>query len=90
MEWAYEHSKFHRQFYKKAGIEPGDIKTMEDIAHVPKVEKSMMRDIQKKIPILMATCSVSHWKGLRSITRPSGTQVSLSICRILGRTGMVL
>jgi phenylacetate-CoA ligase len=50
MGWAYEHSKFHRQFYKKAGIEPGDIKTMEDIAHVPKVEKSMMRDIQKKDP----------------------------------------
>jgi len=50
MRWAYKHSKFHRQFYKKAGIEPGDIKTLGDIAHVPKVEKYMMRDIQKKDP----------------------------------------
>lgn len=48
--WAYEHSRFHQQLYKKAGMEPGDIKTMEDIARVPKVEKAMMRDIQKKEP----------------------------------------
>lgn len=45
-KWAYEHSKFYRQLYQNAGIEPGDIKTMADIARVPKVEKSMMRAIQ--------------------------------------------
>jgi len=50
LDWAYHHSKFHRQLYEKAGMEPGDIKTMDDIARVPKVEKSMMRDIQKKHP----------------------------------------
>jgi phenylacetate-CoA ligase len=31
-------------------MEPGDIKTFEDIAKVPKVEKAMMRDIQRKDP----------------------------------------
>ncbi len=50
MKWAFEHSKFHHQLYKDAGMEPGDIKTMTDIARVPKVEKSMMRGIQKKDP----------------------------------------
>ena len=50
MDWAYRNSKFHRILYQQAGIEPGDIKTMEDIAKVPKVEKSMMRDIQNKDP----------------------------------------
>jgi len=50
MKWAYEHSKFHGQLYRDAGLEPGDIKTMEDIARVPKVEKGMMRGIQKKEP----------------------------------------
>jgi phenylacetate-CoA ligase len=49
-QWAYDHSKFHRQLYAEAGIEPGDIKTFEDIAKVPKVEKAMMRDIQRKDP----------------------------------------
>jgi phenylacetate-CoA ligase len=48
--WAYEHSKFHRQLYQDAGLEPGDIKTWDDIRRVPKVEKSMMRQIQRKEP----------------------------------------
>jgi phenylacetate-CoA ligase len=49
-KWAYNHSKFHRSLYEKAGITPDDIRSLEDIRHVPKVEKSMMRDIQKKDP----------------------------------------
>ena len=48
--WAYDHSKFHRQLYDDAGLTPNDIQTFEDIRCVPKVEKSMMRDIQRKDP----------------------------------------
>jgi phenylacetate-CoA ligase len=48
--WAYEHSKFYRQLYRNAGIEPGDIRTFDDIYKVPKIEKSMLRDIQGKDP----------------------------------------
>ncbi|HMK64646.1 MAG TPA: phenylacetate--CoA ligase family protein [Thermodesulfobacteriota bacterium] len=50
LEWTYERSKFHRRLYQEAGLEPGDIKTFEDIPKVPKVEKAMMRDIQRKDP----------------------------------------
>jgi phenylacetate-CoA ligase len=49
-KWAYEHSKFYHKLYTDAGIEPGDIRTFEDIRKVPKVEKSMMRAIQGKDP----------------------------------------
>ena len=49
-QWAYERSKFHRALYDKASITPQDIRTFDDIAKVPKVEKSMMRDIQRKDP----------------------------------------
>ena len=49
-KWAYENSKFHRALYNKVGIEPQDIKTLEDVKLVPKVEKSMMRDVQRKDP----------------------------------------
>jgi phenylacetate-CoA ligase len=49
-DWAYSHSKFHRSLYDKAGIKPEDIRTMDDVRQVPKVEKSMMRDIQRKDP----------------------------------------
>lgn len=48
--WAYNHSPFYRNLYKEAGIEPGDIKTFEDIRKVPKTEKSMLRSIQGKHP----------------------------------------
>jgi phenylacetate-CoA ligase len=49
-DWAYNHSKFHRSTYDKAGIKPDDIRSVDDIRHIPKVEKSMMRDIQRKDP----------------------------------------
>jgi phenylacetate-CoA ligase len=48
--WAYEHSKFHRKIYDDAGINPGDIHAFDDIRRVPTLEKSMMRDIQRKAP----------------------------------------
>jgi phenylacetate-CoA ligase len=48
--WTYDHSKFHRQLYEQAGIKPDDIRSFEDIRQVPKVEKAMMRDIQRKNP----------------------------------------
>ncbi|MCP4719656.1 MAG: phenylacetate--CoA ligase [Desulfobacteraceae bacterium] len=48
--WAYDHSTFHRRLYDDAGISPGDIRSLADIRNVPKVEKSMMRDIQNKDP----------------------------------------
>ena len=49
-QWAYERSRFYNSLYSNAGIEPGDIKTFDDIRRVPKVDKSMMRTIQGKDP----------------------------------------
>jgi phenylacetate-CoA ligase len=49
-KWTYERSKFHRKIYDDAGLTPEDIRSFEDIRRVPSVEKSMMRDIQRKAP----------------------------------------
>ncbi|MBW2064189.1 MAG: AMP-binding protein [Deltaproteobacteria bacterium] len=49
-KWAYDRSKFHRSLYDKAGIRPEDINSLEDVRRVPLVEKSMMREIQRKDP----------------------------------------
>lgn len=49
-QWTYDRSKFHRSLYDRAGIKPGDIMSLEDIRKVPTVEKSMMREIQRKEP----------------------------------------
>ncbi len=48
--WVYERSKFHRALYDEAGIAPDDIRSFSDIRRAPKVEKAMMRDIQRKDP----------------------------------------
>jgi phenylacetate-CoA ligase len=49
-EWAYRNSKFHRRLYQNAGIALEDIKTLEDIRNVPKVEKAMIQRNQGKEP----------------------------------------
>lgn len=50
LKWAYENSPFYRSLYKDAGLEPGDIKTLDDIRKVPKTEKSMLREAQGREP----------------------------------------
>ena len=49
-QWAYDNSKFHRKLYHEAGVGPDDIRTLEDIQTIPKVDKSAMQDIQRKDP----------------------------------------
>ena len=50
VRWAYERSKFHSSLYKAAGVEPDSIRSLEDVRCVPKIEKAMMRDVQRKDP----------------------------------------
>ena len=49
-KWAYDRSPFYRNLYQEAGLEPGDIRSFDDIAKVPKIEKSMMQGAQGKDP----------------------------------------
>jgi phenylacetate-CoA ligase len=50
VDWAYNNSPFYYRLYHEAGLEPGDIKHFDDIRKVPKIEKGMMRDVQKNKP----------------------------------------
>lgn len=50
MKWAYDNSRFHRSLYDEAGVCPESINSLEDLRRVPKVEKSMMKLIQRKDP----------------------------------------
>jgi len=50
LKWAYENSPFYQRLYKEAGLEPGDIKTLDDIGKVPKTEKAMLREAQGREP----------------------------------------
>lgn len=50
VDWAYQNSPFYRRLYQEAGLEPGDIKSLDDIRKVPKIEKDMMRGVQQREP----------------------------------------
>jgi phenylacetate-CoA ligase len=50
VKWAYCNSKFHRTLYQEAGLHPEDINSWSDVRRVPKVEKAMMKPIQRKDP----------------------------------------
>ncbi len=71
--WAYEKSRFHRRLYQRAGLEPGDIKTYEDVANVPKVEKAMMRDIQRKDPFPYGDALCVPLEEVTEFRQTSGT-----------------
>jgi phenylacetate-CoA ligase len=73
MDWAYNRSKFHRQLYHDAGIEPGDVKTYDDVTRVPKVEKSMMRDIQRKDPFPYGDALCVPLEDVTEFRQTSGT-----------------
>ena len=72
-EWAYENSRFHRLLYDAAGIKPEDIRSFEDIHAVPKVEKSMMRDIQRKDPFPYGDALCVPLEEVTEFRQTSGT-----------------
>lgn len=71
--WAYERSRFHRTLYDAAGINPKDIHTFDDIRRVPKVEKSMMRDIQRKDPFPYGDALCVPLEHVTEFRQTSGT-----------------
>ncbi len=73
MEWAYTNSPFYRKLYKDAGIEPGDIRTYEDIRKVPKTDKGMLRDVQTREPFPYGDILAVPLKDVTEFRQTSGT-----------------
>jgi phenylacetate-CoA ligase len=71
--FAYQNSKFHRALYREAGMEPEDIKTLEDVRKVPRVEKSMMRSIQGKDPFPYGDALCVPLEEVTEFRQTSGT-----------------
>lgn len=73
VEWSYERSKFHRSLYDSAGFKPSDIRTLDDVRLVPKVEKSMMRGIQRKEPFPYGDSLCVPLEEVTAFRQTSGT-----------------
>ena len=72
-QWAYERSRFHRRLYDEAGVAPADIQSFEDIRHVPKVEKAMMQNIQRKAPFPYGDALCVPLEEVAEFRQTSGT-----------------
>ena len=73
LQWAFDNSRFHRKLYQDAGVTPADIRTLADIARVPKVEKSMMRNIQRKDPYPYGDMLCVPLENVSAFRQTSGT-----------------
>lgn len=71
--WAYQHSKFHRKLYDAAKITPDDIRSLDDVRKVPKVEKSMMQAIQNKDPFPYGDALCVPLEEVSAFRQTSGT-----------------
>jgi phenylacetate-CoA ligase len=73
LRWAYEKSRFHRNLYDGCGLKPDDVKTMQDIQKVPKVEKSMMQGIQSTEPFPYGSALCVPLEEVTEFRQTSGT-----------------
>ena len=65
--------RFHLTLYQEAGINPEDIRSLEDVRLVPKVEKSMMQSIQRKDPFPYGDALCTHLDDVCVFRQTSGT-----------------
>jgi phenylacetate-CoA ligase len=72
-EWTYNRSKFHRNLYETAGIKPEDIRSLDDVKHIPKVEKGDMRSIQGKDPYPYGDALCVPLEDVSEFRQTSGT-----------------
>lgn len=73
LEWAYNNSPFYRRLYQEAGLEPGDIKSLEDIREVPKIDKGMLREGQQRGPFPYGDILAVPLNQVTAFRQTSGT-----------------
>ena len=73
LNWAYQNSPFYQRVYKEVGLEPGDIKTFDDIKLIPKIEKGMMRETQERDPFPYGDILSVPVKDVTTFRQTSGT-----------------
>ena len=77
--YVYENSPFYRRKYQEAGLEPGDIRTLDDIARVPFTVKEELRQTQEENPPWGGMLCVPPEQGVRVFQTTGTTGVPLKI-----------
>ena len=70
--WAYERSGLYKRIWGNAGVEPGDIKTLDDFHRMPVITKEDLRqDLINNPPFGSNVCD--DWPNIQRIHGSSGT-----------------
>lgn len=72
LKYIFDNSIFYQEKFKKAGLELGDIKTVDDIHRIPFTEKDEIRKSQLKAPPL-GEHMACRWDQIKRIYTSSGT-----------------
>jgi len=72
LAYVYGHSEFYRRKFREHGFEPGDFKTLDDLARIPFTVKQELRDAQVEAPPLGTHTAADLEKVIR-IHSTSGT-----------------
>jgi phenylacetate-CoA ligase len=73
VEWGFNNSPFYKRLYKDAGLEPGDIKTFDDIKKIPKTDKGMLREVQSRPPFPYGDILAVPIEDVTEFRQTSGT-----------------
>jgi phenylacetate-CoA ligase len=73
VEWGFDNSPFYKRLYKDAGLEPGDIKTFDDIKKIPKTDKGMLREVQSRPPFPYGDILAVPIEDVTEFRQTSGT-----------------
>ena len=71
--WAFERSPFYRRLYTEAGLEPGDIKTWDDVRRVPKIDKGLIKKAQEDPPFPYGSLLCLDLEEVSEFRQTSGT-----------------
>jgi len=74
----YEGSPFYRERFKKAGIKPEDIRSLDDVVHIPPVTKQELREDQAAHPPFgrYTVAPREDWAELHPSTGTTGVPVN--------------
>ncbi|MBF0508576.1 MAG: phenylacetate--CoA ligase family protein [Deltaproteobacteria bacterium] len=73
LNWAYERSPFYRALYQEAGVHPNDIRSLDDITLVPKVDKGLLKSAQSRPPFPYGDILAVPMEEVAEYRQTSGT-----------------
>ena len=71
--WAYDRSPYYRGLYQEAGLEPGDIRSWDDISKVPKMDKTRLKEGQEGDPFPYGRLLCQPIEEVAEFRQTSGT-----------------